>query len=247
MYLLKSWREARLSVAIYSIPFLVLIYGLIRHGHADAFGISGPPASDEWMMTRFLSIAGALLLFVGWSVGGDGIGHDIADDSGAFLLTRPRARRFFIWADSGFSFGLMAVLAWGTMLLFELGVLVRLIPFVHPSILAFVLIPLCGVVFAGLVYALTYLCTMLIPRHGAARVVSVAVLIAYSYLHVKALHTWGGVTRYLFASWWVDPFPFRSSSAVAPHVWLELAARVIAIAVLLLAAQFVLERREIRA
>jgi heme exporter protein D len=45
----------------------------------------------------------------------------------------------------------------------------------------------------------------------------------------------------------VDPFPYQYSSAVAPHVWLELGARVIAIVVLLLIAQFVLERREIRA
>ena len=71
-------------------------------------------ASTEWLITRGLSIAGILLLFVGWSLGGDGIGHDIAEDRGAFLLTRPRARRFFVWADSGFSFGLMAALAWGT-------------------------------------------------------------------------------------------------------------------------------------
>jgi hypothetical protein len=247
MYLWKSWRGAWLSVAIYSIPFVVLIYGMLRHGPVDGIGVGGPPASVEWMMTRFLSIAGALLLFVGWSVGGDGIGHDIADDNGAFLLTRPRSRRFFVWSDSGFSLGLMAALAWGTMLLFELGVLVRLIPFAHPSILAFVLIPFCGVIFAGLVYAVTYLCTMLIPRNGAARVVSVAVLIGYSYLHVKAFRTWGGVTRYIFPSWWVDPFPFRSSSAVAPHVWLELGARVIAIVMLLLIAQVVLGRREIRA
>jgi hypothetical protein len=202
------------------------------------------------MATRGLSIAGILLLFVAWSLGGDGIGHDIAEDRGAFLLTRPRLRRFFLWFDGGFSFGLMVVLAWGLALLFELLTLVHLIELpsgASLSPLAFLFIPLSGVIFAGLVYAVTYLCTMLIPRDKTARVISVAVLIAYAYLYGKAVHTWGGVTRYVFPSWWVDPFPYQYSSAAAPHLWLELGGRVIAIVVLLLVAQFVLERREIRA
>jgi hypothetical protein len=248
MYLWKGWRDARLSVAIFVVPFVFEIYNLLRHAPA----VIGPSQSQsiEWMLTHFVSISGILLLFVGWSLGGDGIGQDIAEDQGAFMLTRPRTRRFFVWSDSGFSFGLMAVLAWATMLLFELVSLLHIIVFQpprpRPAALTFVLIPLCGVVFAGLVYGVTYLCTMLIPRHNTARVISVAVLIGYTYLHFKSLG-WEGVAHNLFPSWWVDPFPYRFSSAVAPHVWLELGGRVVAIVVLLLAAQFVLERREIRA
>jgi hypothetical protein len=248
MYILKSWRDAWLSIAIYFVPILFMLYGVLRHGHANF--VTSSHASTEWMATRVLSIVGILLLFVAWSLGGDGIGHDIAEDRGAFLLTRPRLRRFFVWSDSGFSFGLMAALAWGTALLFELLTLTHVIgmpPGMSLPALAFLLIPLCGVVFAGLIYAVTYLCTMLIPRDKTARVISVAVLIGYAYLYGKAVHTWGGVTRYFFPTWWVDPFPYQYSSAVAPHVWLELAGRVIAIVVLLLAAQLVLERREIRA
>jgi hypothetical protein len=144
----------------------------------------------------------------------------------------------------------MAALAWLVALIFELITLlhlVRLPPGASVSALVLVLVPLSGVVFAGLIYAVTYLCTMLIPRDKTARVISVAVLIAYAYLHVKAVHTWGGITQYLFPTWWVDPFPYQYSSAVAPHVWLELGGRAIAIVLLLLAAQVVLERREIRA
>jgi hypothetical protein len=88
---------------------------------------------------------------------------------------------------------------------------------------------------------------MLIPRDKTARVISVAVLIGYAYLYSKAAHTWGGVTRYIFPSWWVNPYPNQYSSVLAPHLWLELGTRVIAIVVLLLIAQLVLERREIRA
>lgn len=248
MYLWKSWRDARLSVAIFFVPIVFMLYGLLRHGPTNI--VTGSHASTEWLATRGLSISGILLLFVAWSLGGDGVGHEIAEDRGAYLLTRPRSRSFFLWSDSGFSFGLMAALAWGMTLLFALLILVHVIE-LPPGILlsprVLLLIPLSGVVFAGLIYAVTYLCTVLIPRDKTARVISVAVLIAYAYLHVKALRTWGGVTQYLFPSWWVDPFPYQYSSAVAPHVWLELGARVIAIVVLLLAAQFVLERREIRA
>jgi hypothetical protein len=248
MYLWKSWRDAWLSVAIFFVPIVVMLYGILRH--APTYMVTSSHASTEWLATRGLSVAGILLLFVAWSLGGNGIGHDIAEDRGAFLLTRPRLRRFFVWADSGFSFGLMAALAWGLALLFELLTLVHLIVLprgMSLSVLTFLLIPLSGVVFAGLIYAVTYLCTMLIPRDKTARVISVAVLIGYAYLYVKAIHTWGGVTRYIFPSWWVDPFPYQYSSAVAPHVWLELGARVVAIVLLLLIAQFVLERREIRA
>jgi hypothetical protein len=248
MYLWKSWRDARLSIAIFFVPIVFMLYGFLRHAPADI--ATSSHASAEWLITRGLSIAGILLLFVGWSLGGDGIGHDVAEDRGAFLLTRPRLRRFFVWADGGFSFGLMAALAWGMTLLFVLLTLMHILRFppgVSLSALAFLLIPLSGVVFAGLIYAVTYLCTMLIPWDKTARVISVAVLIGYSYLHFKADRTWGGVTQYLFPSWWVDPFPYQYSSAVAPHLWLELGGRVIAIVVLLLAAQLVLERREIRA
>lgn len=248
MYLWKCWRDARLAVAIFFVPIVFMLYGFLRH--APAHIMTSSHASAEWLLTRGLSLMGILLLFVGWSLGGDGIGHDIAEDRGAFLLTRPRLRRFFVWADSGFSFGLMAALAWGMTLLFLLLTLVHVIEFgpgMSLSPLAFLLIPLSGVVFAGLVYAVTYLCTMLVPRDKTARVISVAVLIAYAYLYVKATRTWGGVTQYLFPSWWVDPFPYQYSSAVAPHFWLEVGGRVAAILVLLVVAQFVLERREIRA
>ncbi len=247
MYLSKLWRNAWLSVAIFAVPFVFELYALLRHP-GGGIGI-GSHASIEWMVARFVSISGALLLFVGWSMGGEGIGRDIAEDNGAFLLTRPRSRRFFLWSDSGFTFGLMAVLALATVLLFDLVALLHLLrlpPGAAISATVIMMVPLCGVVFAALVYSVTYLCTMLIPRHNTARVVSVAVLIGYTYLHFKSFK-WGGVTRYLFPSWWVDPFPNKFSSALGPHVWLELGARVLAIVLLLLAAQWVLERREIRA
>lgn len=251
MYFSKSWRDAWLSVAIFLVPIVLMLYGLLRPSSETVHFATSSHASVEWMATRAVSIVGILLLFVAWSLGGDGIGHDIAEDRGAFLLTRPRTRRFFVWSDSGFSFGLMATLAWGLMLLFVLLTLVHVIALPPGtsslSALAVLLIPLSGIVFAGLVYAVTYLCTMLIPRDKTARVLSVAVLIGYAYLYVRAIRTWGGVTRYIFPSWWVDPFPYQYSSAVAPHVWLELGARVVAIVVLLLIAQLVLERREIRA
>ncbi|MGB9416953.1 MAG: hypothetical protein WCB58_11615, partial [Acidobacteriaceae bacterium] len=98
MYILKSWRDARLSIAIFLVPIVFMVYGLLRHGPANF--VTSSHASTEWMATRAVSITGILLLFVAWSLGGDGIGHDIAEDRGAFLLTRPRLRRFFVWADS---------------------------------------------------------------------------------------------------------------------------------------------------
>jgi hypothetical protein len=249
MYLWKCWRDARIAVAIFLVPIVFDLIALLRHPGTAGIGM-GSNYSMEHLSTSVVSIVGILLLFVGWSLGGDGVGQEIAEERGAYLLTRPRSRRFFLWIDSGFAFGLMAILSWATALFFYLVVHFRLInlPFdASLSPLFYLLVPLCGLVFAGLIYAVTYLCTMLIPRDKAARVISVAVLIAYAYLHFKAAHAWGGVTRYLFPTWWVNPFPYKYSSTVSPHIWLELGCRVIAILVLLLIAQLVLERREIRA
>jgi ABC-type transport system involved in multi-copper enzyme maturation permease subunit len=249
MYFWKSWRDARLAVAIFMVPLVVDLYGFLRRPGNAHIG-SDSNYSADFLATFVVSLGGILLLFVAWSLGGDGIGHEITEDGGAYLLTRPRTRRFFLWHDSGFAFALMAVLAWATMLFFELVMHMHLLELPNHASLSpmfFLLVPLSGLVCAGLVYAVSYLCTMLIPRDKTARAISVAVLIAYTYLHFKALHTWGGVTPYLFPSWWVDPFPYKYSSAVAAHLPLALGARVIAILVLLLMAQLVLERREIRA
>lgn len=248
MYFAKCWRDARLSVLIFALPLLWESYELLRHAHV-AMGTDSQ-ASPEWMVTRGLSVAGILLLFVAWSLGGDGIGHDIAEDRGAYMLTLPRRRRFFLWSDAGFSFALMTALAAVLMLLFEafrVAHIIRLPAEVSLSALALIPIALSGIVFAGLIYSATYLCTMVVPRHGTARVVSIAVLIGYTYLYFKSRHAWGGITPYLFPSAWVDPFPDKLSSALAPGLWLQLGARVLVILLLLVAAQVVLERREIRA
>jgi hypothetical protein len=250
MYLWKNWRDARLAVVIYIAPLIFYLYSVIRHPGSSGVNSNPSQLNVDAVSTFVVSTIGIVLLFVAWSLAGDGIGHEIADDRGAYLLTRPRSRKFFLWLDNGFAFGLMAVLAWSTVVLFEIVVklgLVRLPNYAVPSPLFFLVAPLCGLIFAGLIYSVTYLCTMLIPRDKTARVISVAVLIAYSYLHYKAYHTWGGLTQYVFPSWWVNPYPNKFSSALAPHLWLELGGRVIAIVVLLLIAQFVLERREIRA
>jgi hypothetical protein len=64
----------RLSVVIFPVPSLLMLYGFLRHGPADI--ATSSHASTEWLVTRGLSIAGILLLFVGWSLGGDRVGHD---------------------------------------------------------------------------------------------------------------------------------------------------------------------------
>jgi predicted MFS family arabinose efflux permease len=60
MYLLKSWREARLSVAIFAVPLLFVVYQTLRHAPADI--VTSSHASPEWLLTRGLSISGVLLL-----------------------------------------------------------------------------------------------------------------------------------------------------------------------------------------
>jgi hypothetical protein len=246
MYLWKSWHNARIAVMIYALPILLEIYSIFEFLRRPPQHMDSGAAWSPFGVMISLAFLGATMPLVAWIIGGDGIGRDIAEDSGAFVLTRPRSRRFFLWFDSGFSLGLMALMAVGALLNYELVRLSNILPMPAAGPLASILIVFSGLIFVGLIYSVTYLCTMVVPRHGTARVVSVVVLLSCAYLHHKS-HVWGGITPYLFPSWLVNPFPDAHSAVAAPHVWLELGVRVIAIVVLLLAAQFVLERREIRA
>jgi ABC-type transport system involved in multi-copper enzyme maturation permease subunit len=247
MYLWKSWRDARLSVLIYLIPMLVVIGVSLRYAPVH---IGDHYQSAEGFMSALLDPWAGLLAIVAWAIGGDGIGRAIGDGSGAYVLTRPRSRRFFLWCDAGFSLGLLTVIASATLLLFALALKLHVIDVrlsdLKTARLAFLLIPLCTVVYAGLVYSTTYLCTLLIPMPGLARVSSVLVFLTYALLRALS-NQWFTFLHAFLPSWQVKPFPDALSSDPAPGLWLSVGGRMLAIFLMLLVAQFVLERREIRA
>ena len=263
MYLWKCWRNAWLSVAIYGAALGLAIWSLLKHSFVYLSYVRNGTTvvSNGWAALHHLEVMGLLLAFIAWMMGSSGIPRDIGEGSGAFLLSRPRQRRFFLWCDSGFAFGTFLTLAAVTMALFEFGIRLHWIRFGGPELwnsargtppgmdipaVAAILIPLCAVVYAGLVYCVTYLCTLLVARHSIGQVLSVGVFFGYGWLRAKARDL-DAPFNHLLPSWWVDPFPDPVHGSPAPHIWVSLLLRVVAVVVLLLAAQLVLERREIRA
>jgi hypothetical protein len=254
MYLWKCWRNTRLSAGLYGFVIAFTIWSLMRHGFTYlSFGSEGGASvHNVWAASIFLEIFGGVLAFVAWVMGGVGIGRDIGEGSGAFMITRPRPRRYFLWWDIGFGLGLLILLGSMTMVLFEIGVHFNVLRFgggaawangnVHHPVggvpaIAILLLLLSGIVFAGLIYSITYLCTLIAERTSVGLMLSGGALAGYFWLYAKDV----------VPNLRVNPYPNPLADNPAPHVWLELGGRVIAIVVLLLAAQFVLERREIRA
>ena len=246
MYLWKCWRDARLSLLIYFVPLLLAVVFLIRYAPVH---VSSHFGSAENFVSAFMEPWTIFLGFVAWAIGGDGIGRTIGEDSGAYVLTRPRRRRFFLWSDVGFSFGLLTVIASMTVLLLELVLILHLVnvSVADPAMrFSLALVPLCCVVYAGLIYSTTYLCALLVPTPNLARVVSLLVFLTYALLHVLS-ERWFIYLHPFLPSWKVTAFPDPLTSIPPTGLWLSVGGRALAILLLLFVAHLVLERREIRA
>jgi hypothetical protein len=254
MYLWKCWRDARLSVGLYGFVIALTVWSVVRHGsvYLSFSNEGGTPVHNVWAASVYLEVFGGVLAFIAWLMGGTGIGRDIGEGSGAFMLTRPRPRRYFVWCDIGSGLGLLILLGCVTMALFEMGVHFNVLRFgggaawengsLRQAVggipgVAILLLLLSGLVFAGLIYGVTYLCTVIAERTSVGLMLSGGALAGYFWLYKKDV----------VPSLRVNPYPDPFADSPAPHVWLELASRAIAIGVLLLIAQVVLERREIRA
>jgi hypothetical protein len=107
MYLWKYWRESRIAFGV-SMLCVVLLAWLVFKGvwHIDDPGHSGRP--DQATIAKMLMVSLYLQVpvsaFLAWVMGSFGVGRDLGEGSGSYLLTRPRRRRWFLWHDWGFGF-----------------------------------------------------------------------------------------------------------------------------------------------
>jgi len=103
MYLWKYWRESRIALAVGMVLVGLLLLGVCVH-HV------GPPLHGRFreqlnpdqiylVVTSFLTLP---LGFLALGFGSFGVGRDLGEGSGSFVLSRPRARASFVWSDWGF-------------------------------------------------------------------------------------------------------------------------------------------------
>ena len=201
MYLWKYWRESRITFGVTVLVLAILLALILRsnlqvgHGNPNPNQLSG--------IVYVLVIAQSIPLgFVAWLFGSFGVGRDLGESSGSYLLTRPRRRAFFVWSDWGY--GMAQLLTIVILTNAVLGVLVsrlldamgnpipgRIVLFGTPVPipLAMVLSGLGGLLLVALIFSLTYFCTVLV-KHSKGVMLAAGVLLGYSILKAVVKHYW---------------------------------------------------------
>ena len=172
MYTWKYWRESRItffSALAVAALFCILIFNEIF---------------DDPTFSRSPTLV-VPLVFLAWRYGSFGVGHDLDDNCGSYLLTRPRSRSFFVWHD--WSLGIAQLLCITIVMNVLIAIAGHLLPVpghgahLIPSSLSFsVVITLnctANLLLVALVFGVTYLCTVLLKLKGL--LMSAGVLLSY--------------------------------------------------------------------
>jgi hypothetical protein len=258
MYLLKQWRESRIisAIALLALALLLLlsVKGSIEVSSTHVQS-NGHNELGEAFIPLFYGEA-ALIAFWGWLAGGIGAGKNLGEESGSFLFTRPRRRAWFLWNDWAFAMVQIAAIVLLTNLMVGF-LLARLLILMHtpgsvqlspysqavPLIMLMLLISVGVLLFAGLIYGLTYLCTILLKR-SAGVMLGAGVLVAYAVFRGLMGHYYPTVH---LPNLILDLFNFdhRSMYGLSDHLAVAYAARAVLMLLFPLAAQVILERSEI--
>jgi hypothetical protein len=258
MYLSKQWRESRI-ISIIAILTLAIMLMLVVKGNIAINSVGSPQDSHNGFSMVFIPIfylEAIVIAFWGWLAAGIGVGKNLGDDSGSFLFTRPRRRAWFVWNDWGYAMAQIAIIivAANLMLGFLLG---RIFAIMHspgavqltpesapiPLSILMTLISIGVLLFAGLIYGFTYLCTILIKRTSGV-MLGAGVLFAYAVIR--------GLLGYYYPSFRLpDLIPNlfainrHSFSGLSDHLGLSLAIRAAVVLALPVATQAILDRSEI--
>lgn len=258
MYLWKCWRDTRVSFLIYlilSTSLTLLWFAGIRRGLPRTLINVSPPEILWFEIVTGAVVFGSLFApVIGLTLGSRNIGTDLAKGSGDFLITRPRSRKYFIWAGWGVGIAEILIVLFVNsfvalaVVYFQGGPIWRHIPTAASAglaqLLAAVNVPLliASVLLTAIVlYGLTYFLSVLTRSGQRAIVYSLAVVFAYSI--VGSL-----LSRWTHAS--LPTLAFYKISAGASQVWymaprLQLLEWVICTLAFPAAAQLILDRSEI--
>jgi hypothetical protein len=259
MYLLKQWRESRIISTLAALALILLLLLVLKGSVAiDTFHSHGNNDNQgfAFIFVPIFYVEAALVAFWGWLAGGIGAGKNLGEDSGSFLFTRPRRRAWFLWSDWGYAMAQIAaiillmnimigfLIAHALVLMHSPGV-VQLTTQGQPVPLTFIMFTISvGVLlFAGLIYGLSYFSTILIKRTSGVMLAAgilVAYLILLGILHhyYPAFHTPGLIMN-------VFNFDQHSMYGLSGNLAYNFAARTVAMLAFPAAAQLILDHSEI--
>lgn len=259
MYLLKQWRESRIISILVPVGLALLLALVVRTGvamntvhfgdasnHRGSFGMAFVP---------FFYVEAALVAFWGWLAAGIGAGKNLGEGSGSFLFTRPRRRAWFLWNDWGYAMvqiAAMIVLAnlmIGLLLahilhLMRMPAAVPLTDGGEPVSLAIImiLISVGALLFAGLIYGLTYFSTIILKRSAGA-MLGAGILVAYLILQGLVGHYFPTHLPNLIIS--LFDFNHHAFYGFSGDLAVQIAARAAVMMAFPIAAQLILDRSEI--
>jgi ABC-type transport system involved in multi-copper enzyme maturation permease subunit len=208
MYFWKYWRDTRRGVFVYlGVLIVFAAFWLFQMSRPDTRQKLGGDPTMLWAMDVSITIGLSYLcaLVMGFTTGSNSAGADIGNGTGDFLLTRPRPRKYFVWA--GWIAGIaeiFALIAFTALAVFAsatwaTGPVWRQISdpshfgfddqhIAHlPLVFAMVLLT------AAVVFGLTYSLTIFFRNGQRGVIVSLAILFGYS-IGSSILKAWAGIS-----------------------------------------------------
>jgi hypothetical protein len=196
----KCWRDNR-SFMIAGLAWLLLFWMvLLSHGPAvesgPQFTQRGPDLLSR-LMGEFLNLQIVVFALLAWGMGARGVGRDVGNGAGSFMLTRPVRRGSFVWAEWFVGIALLAALLNCSGLCYWAAVhfhMLRLIYFqlgpenqrmwVNATLSSgtVAIASLCAFVFLVLVFSLTHCGTVIFRHSTRGLLVCIAVLLGYMFL-----------------------------------------------------------------
>lgn len=261
MYLSKQWRESRILSGIAVLALLLLLALVAKAGLAvdgAHFHLTEGNRTGGFGMVfvPLLYIEAILTAFWGWLIAGIGAGKNLGEDSGSFLFTRPRSRAWFLWSDWGYAMAqIAAIIALANLMLGLLAAHIlhlmhypAAVPLIDGGepvslLLVMVLVSVGALLFAGLIYSLTYFSTIVLKR-SIGVMLGAGILVAYLILSGLVHHYYPTVQ---LPSLIISLFNFNHHgfNGLSGNLAVSIIVRAAVMMAFPVAAQVILDRSEI--
>jgi len=249
MYFWKCWRGTR-GYFLVALSFVVLqlvgnvVGSASRYSTEDGWSLipADTPERVQGIWREALdwplgAVGICLIPLAGLILGGTGVGDEFRQGSLEFLLTRPRRRRFFVWA--GWATGAAELLAVCLLAVpVALGVLLYLTGSIYSWRIFAFFVPL-SFISSLVMYGLAYFLTVLTRSGLSGQSLSLGVVFAYLCL-CWTLHTWWRID---LPGWW-ELFYWAQSSGESFRTVQLVGWSLLAVA-FPLGAQLLFERAEV--
>jgi len=177
MYAWKWWRESRGRIITYLILLVstAVLFAWTAATLPFRSGNGAPKVAEAevWRAT-LMSLGSIIVAFAGLGLGASGIGGEFEQGTVEFLLTRPRRRRYFVWA--GWVTGAAALfITVALAVLCSFATLVYVMKSPSNWRMPVMIVPLF--VFGAVVYSLTYFMTALVKNGRAGLTLSLGIIV----------------------------------------------------------------------